>query len=102
MKKEANVPHKTLDLHTEILPLEDAIIKMTKIYGPCTSVHQVHSLLEEELDEIKKIVYMKRHRRNKERFRAELLDLAAMALKSIRDIDVYLSTERTSDGYYRD
>jgi hypothetical protein len=57
-------------------------------YGPFASVHEAHSVLAEELDEIRQEVYRKPGLRSKLAVRNEALDLASVALRLAAQMDV--------------
>jgi hypothetical protein len=56
-----------------------------KRYGPMTSPHEAYAVIYEELFEYFEEVRKKPHARNKDLMRAELIQLAAMAIRAIQD-----------------
>lgn len=55
-------------------------------HGPLNSPHEAYAVMLEELDEYKEWVWMKSSKRNQKKMRAELVQLAAMAIRTILDV----------------
>lgn len=52
------------------------------------SLHEAYAVLLEEVDEVWDIVKLKRSKRDPQELRAELIQVAAMAIKAIQTLDM--------------
>lgn len=57
-------------------------------HAPLNSAHEAYAVILEELDEFKAEVWKKTRDRNREAMRAELIQLAAMAIRAIEDLEL--------------
>lgn len=55
-------------------------------HGPMASAHEAYAVILEELDEFKAHVWMKQSKRDLAAMRAELIQLAAMAIRAVEDL----------------
>lgn len=58
----------------------------TKTHGPLNSAHEAYAVMLEEVEEFWAEVKLKRNLRSKDRMRNELVQVAAMALRTIIDV----------------
>lgn len=56
-------------------------------WGPFNSLHEAYGVIDEEFDEFRRHVYTNQKKRDLPACRAELVQLAAMAIKGIECID---------------
>jgi len=69
--------------------LEEVDVELTRalrLHGPMHSAHEAYSVLLEEVDEFWEEVRKKTAKRSRERMREELIQIAAMAVRAIKDI----------------
>lgn len=59
-------------------------------HGDFSSLHEAWAVMEEELDEVHDIMLLKKRDRDPVHLRAELIQLAAMAVKGIENIDNFV------------
>lgn len=57
-------------------------------HAPLNSGHEAYAVILEELDEFKAEVWKKRRERNPAAMRTELIQLAAMAIRAIEDLEL--------------
>jgi hypothetical protein len=57
-------------------------------HAPLNSAHEAYAVILEELDEFKAEVWKKRAERNQEAMRKELVQIAAMAIRAIEDLEL--------------
>jgi hypothetical protein len=57
-------------------------------HAPLNSAHEAYAVILEELDEFKAGVWKKRAGRDPERMRAELIQIAAMAIRAVEDLEL--------------
>lgn len=62
-------------------------------HGDFNSLHEAYAVIEEEMDEVWDITKLKKRNRNKEALKAELIQVAAMAIKAIENIDNFVGGE---------
>ena len=62
------------------------VSRAESLHAPINSVHEGYSVILEELDEFWEQVRLKRADRNPERMRRELIETAAMCIRTIRDV----------------
>ena len=67
------------DVQKEVHRAED-------LHPPIASAHEAHSIILEELDEFWKQVKKKAHKRNCQKMRTELIQTAAMFIRTIFDV----------------
>lgn len=69
--------------------LADVVLELARaeMYAPFNSMHEAYGVLDEEFDEFKKHVFMNQKSRDLPAMRAELVQVAAMAIKAIHCID---------------
>lgn len=74
---------RSVDLFNEaFVELQNA----TRDHGAFNSAHEGLAVIEEELDELRREVYKKRHERDPDKMHREAIQLAAMAIRFIRDV----------------
>jgi len=64
----------------------EEVARAEALHAPINSVHEGYSVILEELDEFWEQVRMKRKDRDPEKMRAELIQTAAMCIRTIRDV----------------
>lgn len=57
-------------------------------HAPLNSAHEAYAVILEELDEFKVEVWRKRAERDPARMRAELIQIAAMAIRAVEDLEL--------------
>lgn len=57
-------------------------------HAPLNSAHEAYAVILEELDEFKAEVWKKTRERDKTAMRAELIQLAAMAIRAVEDLEL--------------
>lgn len=72
-----------IDLLQEI---GDEVARAESLHAPINSAHEGYSVILEELDEFWEQVRMKRAARDPEKMRRELIETAAMCVRTIRDV----------------
>ena len=64
----------------------DEVAKAENLHAPINSAHEGYSVILEELDEFWEQVRLKRANRDPEKMRQELIETAAMCVRTIRDV----------------
>lgn len=64
------------------------LLRSQGLHSPMNSAHEALAVIEEEIDEFKKEVYKKREQRDKDKMREELVQTAAMCMRSILDLNL--------------
>ena len=70
------------------------VVRTTELHGNFRSAHEMYGVLIEEVDELWEIVKQKRKNRDRAAMRAELVQIAAMAIKGIEAIDEFVGGDR--------
>jgi len=60
--------------------------RAVEMHAPMNSDHEAYAVILEELDEFKQEVWLKRSLRSTSKMRAELIQVAAMAVRAIHDL----------------
>ena len=98
-------PHDFVGFHTEALApiiaerhnaivaeqrtLDEVVAELGRArthHTPLNSAHEAYAVILEELDEFKAEVWKKTRERDRAAMRAELLQLAAMAIRAVEDL----------------
>lgn len=64
------------------------LTRARQLHRPLASAHEAFAVILEEVDEFRQIVNQKREQRNKADMRTELVQIAAMAVRTITDLDL--------------
>jgi hypothetical protein len=73
-------------IHETLEAVSAEVVRATKLHAPLNSAHEAYAVILEELDEFKAEVWKKRSERDPSAMRAELIQLAAMAVRAIQDL----------------
>jgi len=69
----------------------DDELRRAKVHGEkFASLHEAYAVILEELDEVWEITLMKKKNRDPEKLKAELVQLAAMAIKAINSMEAFV------------
>jgi hypothetical protein len=77
-----------LEYECIILNVHDELKRAMKLHPPMNSAHEAYAVILEELDEFWEEVRKKTEARDKSRIRQELIQIAAMACRTIIDLDL--------------
>lgn len=69
--------------------IRDEFMLASATHGKFSSAHEAYAVILEELDEFKIEVWKKRANRDLNNMRKELIQIAAMAVRSIHDLDLF-------------
>lgn len=79
-------PSEMAAIGTIALEAGNECIRSGGLYGPLHSEHEAYAVISEELDEFWEEVRKKRQVRSPEAMRKELIQVAAMAIRTIYDL----------------
>ena len=87
VNKEWPAPMPT-DLATALAEVVNELKRAQELYPrPFVNAHEAHSIIREEFQEVENIVYVKHKDRNPAKLRNELVQLAAMCLRTLIEVD---------------
>jgi len=66
----------------------DELVRARAMHKPMHSAHEAWAVIYEELDEFKLEVWKKTVRRDRANMREELIQLAAMAVRAVEDLEL--------------
>ena len=66
----------------------DECIRASDLHAPMNSAHEAYAVILEELDEFWEEVRKKKECRSEEKMREELIQIAAMAIRSMCDLSL--------------
>ncbi len=69
--------------------VESEVDRATALHGPFRSAHEGYAVLLEEVEELWAEVRKRRGERSASRLREESIQIAAMAVRFVRDLDLY-------------
>lgn len=78
---------KQQELDGFIADVRHELERAERNHAPMNSLHEAYSVILEEVDELWDLVRMKRQERNPEHVRSELLQIAAMAIRTAKNLD---------------
>ncbi len=73
-------------LHSVLTQIALEIERAESKFAPFNSAHEGFAVLWEEFDELKAIVWQNQNRRDIEEMRKEAIQVAAMAIRFVRDV----------------
>lgn len=91
----ASVTAAIAERHNAVLATHDVLIEVKEElerarahHGSMASAHEAYAVILEELDEFKQHVWTKQSKRDLAAMRAELIQLAAMAVRAVEDLEL--------------
>lgn len=75
----------TLSNEYLMMAVKTELDRATKNYGPMASSHEAYAVIKEEIDEYWLEVMKKPAERDRKRMQAELIQIAAMAMRAVID-----------------
>ena len=96
IKIPIKIPAATIDAIT-LNAVGDEILRARSLHKPMNSAHEAYAVILEEVDELWDEVKKKRALRSKRAMREELIQIAAMAIRAVADLDL-ATTEDTTNG----
>ena len=83
-----NLPDKEINDFKDIVnAVEVEFLKASELFGPFNSAHEGWAVLKEEVDELWDEVKKKQELRSIEKMRKEAIQVAAMAIRFIYDVE---------------
>lgn len=77
---------RTGTLQGVLAEVESEVARAEALWPPLNSAHEGYAVLLEEVDEMKEHVWMNQKRRDVAAMRKEAIEVAAMAVRFIRDV----------------
>lgn len=77
---------RTSTLQQVLTDIETEVARAEALWPPINSAHEGYAVLLEEVDELKEHVWMNQKRRDVSAMRKEAIEVAAMAVRFIRDV----------------
>lgn len=74
-------------IDAELLHVRAELIEATQKHGPLASLHEAYAVILEEVDELWDECRKKRADRSRDAIRKELIQIAAMAVRTLIDVD---------------
>lgn len=74
--------------NTFLLDVQEEFYRAIKKHAPLNSAHEAYAVILEELDEYKAEVWKKRSNRDSAAMRAELVQIAAMCMRAVEDLNL--------------
>lgn len=71
-----------------LLDVENEVRRASAMHPPFSSAHEAYAVILEELDEFKAEVWKRKSFRDRQKMREELTQVAAMAVRTIVDLDL--------------
>jgi hypothetical protein len=88
-------------LHTFLRLVEQEVTRACRKHPPLHSLHEAYAVLLEEVDEFKEQVWQQTAARDRQAVLLELVQIAAMAMRTARDCGL-LGEEETPNGRHHD
>lgn len=77
-----------IDETTAIADILNEVKRARSLYPrPFVNMHEAHSVIREEFQEVENITYIKHQNRNPAKLRNELVQLAAMCIRALTEVD---------------
>lgn len=81
-----SVPTERPNLRAVLDEVFAEVARAESLHPPMNSAHEGYGIIDEEFEELKKHVFMKQKNRDLNEMRKEAIELAAMAVRFVRDV----------------